>query len=58
MGHLNRTFILVLGGFFFLGFERDKVVGFVDSSEIDLKLKRTVTGGISLATAIDSDWRR
>ena len=55
MGHLNRTFILVLGGFFFLGFERDKVVGFVDSSEIDLKLKRTVTGGISLATAIDSD---
>ena len=58
MGHLNRTFILVLGGFFFLGFERDKVVGFVNSSEIDLKLKRTVTGGISLATAIDSDWRR
>ena len=58
MGHLNRTFILVLGGFFFLGFERDKVVGFVDSSEIDLKLKRTVTGGISLVAAIDSDWRR
>ena len=57
-GHLNGKFILVLGGFFFLGFERDKVVGFVDSSEIDLKLKRTVTGGISLATAIDSDWRR
>ena len=58
MGHLNRTFILVLGGFFFLGFERDKVVGFVGSSEIGLKLKRTVTGGISLAVAIDSDWRR
>ena len=36
-------------------FERDKVVGFVGSSEIGLKLKRTVTGGVSLAAAIDSD---
>ena len=55
MGHLNRTFILVLGGFFFLGYERDKVVDFIGSSEIGLKLKRTVTGGVSLAAAIDSD---
>ena len=58
MGHLNRTFILVLGGFFFLGYERDKVVGFISSSEIGLKLKRIVTGGISLAAAINSDWKR
>ena len=57
MGHLNRTFILVLVDFF-SWFARDKVVRFVGSSEIGLKLKRTVTGGISLAAAIDSDWRR
>ena len=58
MGHLNRKFILVLGWIFFLGFKRDKVVGFDGNYEIGLKLKTTVTSGISLAVAIDSDRRR
>jgi len=47
----------MLGGIF-IGYERDEVVGFIGRGEICLKLKRTVNGGISLATANGCDQRR